>query len=58
MKMVKKLLQTLLQGLKLLEWDSLGGSGSRGYGKVKLKELTHNGNRIVEKFDEIQPFGS
>ena len=54
----EELLQTLLQGLKLLEWDSLGGSGSRGYGKVKRKELTHNGNRIVEKFDEIQPFGS
>lgn len=54
----EELLQTLLQGLKLLEWDSLGGSGSRGYGKVKLKELLHNGNRIVEKFDEIQPFGN
>ena len=31
------LLKELLKGLKLLEMDSLGGSGSRGYGKVKFK---------------------
>ena len=31
--------QTILQGLKLLEWDSLGGSGSRGYGKVRFAKL-------------------
>lgn len=30
------LLDTLLIGLKLLEKDSLGGSGSRGYGRVQL----------------------
>lgn len=33
------LLPLLLQGLKLLELDSLGGSGSRGYGKIEFKEL-------------------
>lgn len=33
------LLSLLLQGLKLLELDSLGGSGSRGYGKIEFKEL-------------------
>lgn len=42
------LLPLLLQGLKLLEADSLGGSGSRGYGKIKFKEL-----RIVDG-QEIQ----
>lgn len=52
------LLQTLLQGLKLLEWDSLGGSGSRGYGKVKLQKLTRNGEDISESFAKIQPFGN
>lgn len=31
------LLAELLKGLKLLEMDSLGGSGSRGYGKVKFE---------------------
>jgi CRISPR-associated protein Csm3 len=29
-------LQLLIKGLKLLELDALGGSGSRGYGKVKF----------------------
>lgn len=33
------LLLLLLQGLKLLELDSLGGSGSRGYGKIEFKDL-------------------
>lgn len=37
------LLDTLLQGLKLLEWDSLGGNGSRGYGKVAFTAITRNG---------------
>ena len=27
----------LLQGLKLLELDALGGSGSRGYGRVRFE---------------------
>ena len=51
------LLDTLLQGLKLLEWDSLGGNGSRGYGKVKLQNLRKNGEDISEDFANIQPFG-
>ncbi len=33
------LMPLLLQGLKLLELDSLGGSGSRGYGKIAFKDL-------------------
>ena len=33
-----ELLDLVLKGLKLLELDSLGGSGSRGYGKVKFTE--------------------
>ncbi|MCK8603005.1 type III-A CRISPR-associated RAMP protein Csm3 [Desulfoferrobacter suflitae] len=32
----EELFDVLLQGLKLLEMDALGGSGSRGYGKVLL----------------------
>ena len=51
-----KLLQTVLQGLKLLEWDSLGGSGSRGYGKVKFENLTRDGQSIQETFDNLKPF--
>ena len=30
----------LKEGLKLLEYDYLGGSGSRGYGRVHFSELT------------------
>lgn len=32
-------IQMLAKGLKMLEYDYLGGSGSRGYGKVKFKDL-------------------
>ena len=42
------LLPIVLTGLKLLELDSLGGSGSRGYGKVEFKELACDG---IEKID-------
>ena len=33
----EELLSVVKKGLKLLEMDSLGSSGSRGYGKVKFK---------------------
>lgn len=31
--------ETLAQGMKLLQYDYLGGHGSRGYGKVKFNDL-------------------
>lgn len=37
------LLPLLKKGLKLLETDSLGGSGSRGYGKVEFRNLALDG---------------
>ena len=37
------LLNLVLKGLRLLELDSLGGSGSRGYGKVEFQNLTVGG---------------
>ena len=43
----------LLQGLKLLEMDALGGSGSRGYGKI---EFHFDDKTIKEKFRSINPF--
>lgn len=36
-------LKNLLLGLALLEHDALGGSGSRGYGKIKFSELRIDG---------------
>lgn len=50
------LLDTVLQGLKLIEHDSLGGSGSRGYGKVAFKALKVNGEDWTEKFKTIEAF--
>lgn len=32
-------MQTIADGLKLLEYDYLGGSGSRGYGKVTFQNI-------------------
>lgn len=39
----EELLDLILKGLRLLELDSLGGSGSRGYGKVEFQQLTVGG---------------
>lgn len=50
------LLRTALQGMKLLEFDSLGGSGSRGYGKVKFVNVQIDGEDRQAAFDAIQPF--
>jgi CRISPR-associated protein Csm3 len=50
------LMDTLLAGLKLLELDSLGGSGSRGYGKIKFMNLKINGEDKSAQFEQVQPF--
>jgi CRISPR-associated protein Csm3 len=49
------LLDYLLVGLKLLELDALGGSGSRGYGRI---EFEFDDKNLKEKFDNIKPFVS
>lgn len=36
----------LLKGLKLLEMDALGGSGSRGYGRIEFRDLVCDGNPL------------
>jgi CRISPR-associated protein Csm3 len=51
-----ELRRVLFKGLRLLELDSLGGSGSRGYGKVKFNRLTLDGEDIQTEFDRIDPF--
>ncbi len=50
------LLSVVLSGLKLLELDGIGGSGSRGYGKVKFINLTQNKIDIQAQFDNTQAF--
>lgn len=51
-----ELMTTVLQGLKLLELDSVGGSGSRGYGKVRFVDLKIDGADNQTRFDAVQPF--
>jgi CRISPR-associated protein Csm3 len=43
----------LLLGLKLLSMDALGGSGSRGYGRI---EFIFDDKQIHQRFEEIKPF--
>ncbi|MCF6246494.1 MAG: type III-A CRISPR-associated RAMP protein Csm3 [Desulfobacula sp.] len=43
----------LLQGIKLLEMDALGGSGSRGYGQVRF---SFDDKELQKKFESIEPF--
>lgn len=50
------LLNEVFSALKLLELDSLGGSGSRGYGKVKFSDLTVDGVNKQAEFDNTKPF--
>ncbi|OQZ02435.1 MAG: type III-A CRISPR-associated RAMP protein Csm3 [Candidatus Brocadia sp. UTAMX1] len=48
----------LLKGLKLLEMDALGGSGSRGYGRIKFEQLKLNGEDKMNNFNSMDPFAS
>lgn len=50
----ENLIDTLLQGLKLLELTGLGGSGSRGYGKIKFQALTLDGQNIQAQLDQLK----
>lgn len=47
------LLATLLTGLKLLEITGLGGSGSRGYGKIAFRNLMLEGKDIQNRLETI-----
>lgn len=47
------LFDSVLFGLKLLEMDALGGSGSRGYGRIAFK---FNDHEINESFRKLNPF--
>lgn len=46
------LVNTLLTGLKLLEQDALGGSGSRGYGRVKF----NLDGELAQQLETLEPF--
>ena len=46
-------LNRVLEGLKLLERDALGGSGSRGYGRVQVENLKVDERNVQAGFDAI-----
>ena len=52
-------MQTLAEGMKLLQYDYLGGSGSRGYGKIQFNNVHAEGvignvdNILIDKCNEI-----
>lgn len=48
------LLATVYEGLKLLELTGLGGSGSRGYGKVKFVELRLDGQDVLPELAKVE----
>ncbi len=45
----------LLAIMRLLEHDCLGGSGSRGYGRIRFGALQLNGEDLQERFESISP---
>ena len=45
-------MEILAEGMKLLQYDYLGGSGSRGYGKIAFQNL--EAELVVGKLDERQ----
>jgi CRISPR-associated protein Csm3 len=50
----ESLLPTLWRGLKLLELTGLGGSGSRGYGKVRFARLELEGRDLLPEIGKIR----
>ena len=51
-------LEHILKGLRLIEVSGLGGSGSRGYGKVIFNELECDGESLDDKKKDIELFAS
>jgi CRISPR-associated protein Csm3 len=52
----EELLKMILTGLKLLEMDGIGGSGSRGYGKISWQNLRLNNDDWQAEYQAIEPF--
>lgn len=50
----EELLPTLWRGLKLLELTGLGGSGSRGYGKVRFAGLALEGRDVLPEIEKTR----
>ncbi len=44
-----------LKVMRLLEFDALGGSGSRGYGRIRFQELLLDSRPFQQEYDAISP---
>ncbi len=49
----RELLNYLFEALRMLELDALGGSGSRGYGRVRVRDLALDGESKQAEFEKI-----
>jgi CRISPR-associated protein Csm3 len=49
------LMDAVYRGLKLVELTGLGGSGSRGYGKLRFLDLALGGESVQERYLATQP---
>jgi len=50
----EEMLTDILRGLKLLELTGIGGSGSRGYGKLKFTNLEQGDESLMEKLAAVE----
>jgi CRISPR-associated protein Csm3 len=50
----EELLDEILAGLRLVELTGLGGSGSRGYGKVRFTRLKLDGEDLQAKYESVK----
>jgi CRISPR-associated protein Csm3 len=44
----------IFEGLKLLELTGLGGSGSRGYGKIRFPKLNLDNEDVTSRLDQVK----
>jgi len=54
-KMDSEYFQDLYRVMRLLEQDALGGSGSRGYGRIRFIDLTLDGRDIQSEYEQADP---
>ncbi len=48
------LIPMVFEGLKLLELTGLGGSGSRGYGKIRFTKLTLDNEDVTSRLEQVK----
>jgi CRISPR-associated protein Csm3 len=52
------LLADIYRGIRLVEYTGLGGSGSRGYGKLRFTDLRLDGEPVQDAYERIALAGA